>query len=398
LTLASTGAISGTPTTSGSYTFAATVHDSAAQTASYTYSTSIGASTTTTSTTTTTTGPVFQESFDSGAFSTKWSQIWNPTDVGITTSMSHSSPGSMQIHYHICGTPAPPTLGQVAGGSLPATTYYVKVTGSNNGETLPSAEASIAVPAGSLLTVQLPPAQPDLTGANVYVGTASGAETLQGSAAQGALWTEPATGLVSGGAAPPTAFTTTACGGSAQDLNRFAGATFNSTNGYPGGLSPIYVRAWFYFKTPEADSSAAFQIQRKLFYLQDVPSPSNWGVVLTSFTYPAGVGLTPQIGSAAGTPTIASLNYWDVYNVPFNTWTEIEFGVVPNSPGNSDGSLTLWINGTQVWQQTGINIRGSATDGIGWVMVGQQANRGTFNPIDEYRYIDDVAIGTSYIP
>jgi hypothetical protein len=52
-----------------------------------------------------------------------------------------------------------------------------------------------------------------------------------------------------------------------------------------------------------------------------------------------------------------------------------------------------------VWQQTGINIRGSATDGIGWVMVGEQANRTSYGVVvDEYRYIDDVAIGTSYIP
>jgi hypothetical protein len=42
LTLSTTGAISGTPTTSGSYSFAVQVKDSASQTATHTYSTTIG--------------------------------------------------------------------------------------------------------------------------------------------------------------------------------------------------------------------------------------------------------------------------------------------------------------------------------------------------------------------
>lgn len=56
LTLASTGALSGTPTTSGTYSFTAQVNDSASGAATHTYSLTVGASTTTT---TTATGPVF---------------------------------------------------------------------------------------------------------------------------------------------------------------------------------------------------------------------------------------------------------------------------------------------------------------------------------------------------
>lgn len=50
LTLASSGAISGTPTAGGSYSFTAQVTDSASHSASYTYSLTVGASTTSSST------------------------------------------------------------------------------------------------------------------------------------------------------------------------------------------------------------------------------------------------------------------------------------------------------------------------------------------------------------
>jgi hypothetical protein len=304
----------------------------------------------------------------------------------------------MEIHYHICGIPAAPVLGQTPGGSLPATTYYVKVTGVNStavpgcqsGETLPSAEVSFAVAAGNLLTVSLPPPQPDLTGNNVYVGTASGAETLQNSPAlaQGSTWTEPASGLVPGTAVP----TTTTVGSKAQDFNQWLGATFNANNGFPGGLSPFYIRAWFYFKAPEADdtsNSLGGGTMRKLFYPMDVPPPAHWLTTLVSFYSGGTINLCP---ACCGT------QWYHVAALNFNTWYEIEFAVVPNTPGLSDGSMALWVNGAQVWQMKGLNIRGSYTDGVGWVEVGDQAQRFGYYALDEYRYLDDVAIGTSYIP
>ncbi len=331
-----------------------------------------------------------------------WAQVWNSTDVSQATSIPPGGPTSaVQIHYHVCGTPNAPTLSQTTGSALPATTYYVRVAGvdSAGGLTLPSAEVSASVAAGGLLVVQLPAAQPDLASANVYVGTASGAETLQANVSQGSVWTEPASGLVAG-AAMPTAATTTMCGAAHQDTNRWLAVAFNSSNGYSTGLGPnFYIRAWFYFQAPQPDSSGTAQIQRKMFYMWDQPIPNNtWGVLLTSFTYPGGVGLTPQIGTACGTPTVASQNFWDVFTLAYNTWYQVEFGVVPNSPGNSDGSLTVWINGTQVWQQTNLNIRGTASTGIGWVQIGDQADRTNFLPINEYRFISNIAIGTSYIP
>lgn len=105
--------------------------------------------------------------------------------------------------------PAAPALGSAAGGTLAATTYYVKVTYvTAAGETLPSAESSLAVAVNNVLTVTSPSAQAGATGYNVYVGTASGNETLQNSTpiAIGTNWTEPTTGLIAG-VAMPTAST-----------------------------------------------------------------------------------------------------------------------------------------------------------------------------------------------
>jgi hypothetical protein len=96
---------------------------------------------------------------------------------------------------------APPA----AGGALGATTYYVRITYVNpNGETLASAEVSLAVAANNVLTVASPPAAADAIGWNVYVSTATGTETKQNAAsiAIGTPFTEPTTGLIAGSALP----------------------------------------------------------------------------------------------------------------------------------------------------------------------------------------------------
>lgn len=105
--------------------------------------------------------------------------------------------------------PASPTLGSVAGGALAAATYYVATSYiTARGETLTSPSALLAVAANHLLTVQSPPLCADVTGWNVYVGTAPGSLQKQNAGAMGigSDYTEPTTGLVSG-AAPPTVST-----------------------------------------------------------------------------------------------------------------------------------------------------------------------------------------------
>jgi hypothetical protein len=98
-----------------------------------------------------------------------------------------------------------PTLASSAGGTMAATTYYVVYTYTDaQGQTVASPEASLAVAADYLLTVTSPAASTNATGYNVYVGTATGQETLQNSSpiALGTNWTEPTSGLIAGTALP----------------------------------------------------------------------------------------------------------------------------------------------------------------------------------------------------
>jgi len=113
--------------------------------------------------------------------------------------------GTLQNWTPPISPPAAPSLGYISGGTLGAATYYVKLTyTSPAGETLSSAEASIAVPANSLLVVTAPAASGAATGYNVYASTTSGSEELQGAAptALGTNWQENTGGLDPGDAVP----------------------------------------------------------------------------------------------------------------------------------------------------------------------------------------------------
>lgn len=96
--------------------------------------------------------------------------------------------------------PVTPVLSYTAGGTIAATTYYVKTTyNAALGETLSSTEASLAVPVNSLFVVASPPSIAGATSYNVYAYTASGQEVKQASSiALGSNFTEPTTGIIAG--------------------------------------------------------------------------------------------------------------------------------------------------------------------------------------------------------
>lgn len=80
---------------------------------------------------------------------------------------------------------APVLSSNLGSGSLGAGTYFVRYTWANaTGESQPSAERSFALTSAGTLIVQAPVNVPSAaTSMKVYIGTTSGAETLQGSVA-----------------------------------------------------------------------------------------------------------------------------------------------------------------------------------------------------------------------
>lgn len=119
---------------------------------------------------------------------------------------------SYYIQNDIGSPPATPSLSQTAGGSIAATTYFVKITYVDNaGETLPSGEASLAVLVNNLLVVTSPSASGNASAYRVYVSTTTNTETLQATVAIGTNWTEPTSGLVAG-TNPPGSTTLTSAG------------------------------------------------------------------------------------------------------------------------------------------------------------------------------------------
>jgi hypothetical protein len=105
--------------------------------------------------------------------------------------------------------PAAPALSSIVGGALPAARYFVRVSYlTAAGETTVSPESVVSVAADALLQVASPPQDtntpPLAIGWNVYIGTASGKETLQNLAplAIGISFPLPPSGLISGTAPP----------------------------------------------------------------------------------------------------------------------------------------------------------------------------------------------------
>jgi hypothetical protein len=86
-------------------------------------------------------------------------------------------------------------------------------------------------------------------------------------------------------------------------------------------------------------------------------------------------------------------------------WYAVEFQVFLNTPGMSNGSVKIWVDGVQVGSKSNINIRGTggSTVKLNRVRVGgwysNAANGNTCpNPAQaSTMYVDDVAVSTQYI-
>lgn len=118
------------------------------------------------------------------------------------------------------GAVAAPVISQssaAAGGSIPAGTYFIKVTANaGGGESVVSAEVSTAALTGTTNTITIT-VTTEPNGAlnyNLYVGTATNTETFQTSFVGNSI---TITTYVTGGATPPVADSTVSSGGNLYD-------------------------------------------------------------------------------------------------------------------------------------------------------------------------------------
>ncbi len=395
LTLSSAGTISGTPTTAGPYTFSIQANDSVSNTLTQNYSMTVAAAAV---------GIVWQSSME--ASDPRWDFVNTAGDVAINTNPAfvHSGGQSLQVHHGLCGDPnKPPSLGQVAGGTLAQQAVFIKYAYTNaNGQTNSSKEATLTVAAGNVFAMASPPPSLMMTGYNVYAGAASGAEVLQNRSPIpiGTDWTEDAVaGLVTGTAASPTG-NTAGCGAANQDTNRWVSKVITP------GLTDAFARAFVYFKSPEADAKTGTVIQRKILQFSDSLSSGNitgnYEPLLTSWTGSGGLP-TPTINLAVfvGGSTACGTGSWEKDGIaPLNwdTWYEVEMEVKLNTPGASDGAVNVWVNGALVYTNPATNPRGKCTSTISNFSFGRQVNRYNMEVVNEYRYLDDIVVGGSYIP
>jgi len=120
-----------------------------------------------------------------GAVSSGLSYKWYYQDPSSTTAVGGGGDtdggAGWRLMQAIANPTTAPTLnGATAGGTLTGATYYVKYTWTTvEGETMVSPEASLAVTANYNLKITIPSFPSGVSGAKVYVGTATNANKYQ---------------------------------------------------------------------------------------------------------------------------------------------------------------------------------------------------------------------------
>lgn len=240
--------------------------------------------------------------------------------VGQIVSMAGLPPGTYSTAITI-DTVAPPTNGALtatSGGTLAATTYYVRSTWvTASGQTTGATETSLAVAADNVLNVAAPSSPPaNATGWNVYVSTSSGTETLQNSTPLGTTtaWVEPTTGLVAGASLPSsnTATFDTITLANADSATIPAVSTATSFTAYGQQATPFTV-------------------------LQNVPSPATFTASLAQPASGAAFGVLTVTAVASG--TIVPGQWISATGLPAHSNTEI-LEQTSGTPGGAGDYLT----------------------------------------------------------
>lgn len=170
------------------------------------------------------------------------------------------------------------------------------------------------------------------------------------------------------------------------DQNVYAGAIFTNPS-----ASTIYYGGYQYIKSPESDETPDIYVGRKLIWFSDSTSSGNnlgnYQIILSCYVSggiticPVTWGHQPTGGCAPSTGS----EYLS-YQFNYNSWDRIVWEIVLNTPGISDGELHLFINGSDVADSTGLNLRGTCTNNLTQLGIGEQANITVSGTVHELRF------------
>jgi len=191
------------------------------------------------------------------------------------------------------------------------------------------------------------------------------------------------------------------CGSSSQDKNRWSSKIITP------GQTHFFMRGYAYFKAPE-NGVQGQGAQRKLIWVGDETTAGggggSWDVILNSWESNAGAPSTMRLAVLGQGSTCYGSQMVDWMNgVPplnWDTWYSLEIEVQLNTLTATvpyDGIFRVWVNGTKVLDRTDFKVNGNCTTPFTFFSVGRQTNRYNYQAVDEYRYWDDVEIGTSFI-
>lgn len=169
---------------------------------------------------------------------------------------------------------------------------------------------------------------------------------------------------------------------------------------YPNPIHHGFVRGFVLIpKNTQLFGISTAAIQRKLIYfkLNDWET-SRLAFILTSEP-PTGDPLANyvnlRLGYGGGSANEFSI--WNIGRMPVGKWAEIQVEFKLNTPGQSDGIFRLWIDNVLTFERLSINLRKSNANGVGKFQFGDQADRVNSDPVNEFRYWDDIVISNNFI-
>ena len=185
----------------------------------------------------------------------------------------------------------------------------------------------------------------------------------------------------------------------------------------------IFVRGYVLIPANTALYGATRSIQRKLFYIKSNINPASgasqhpaFGFFLAGDVIDNNVNYTTlRLGYGGPGGVGASLeNLGRIYK---GRWTAIQIEAKLNSPTTSsevspkNGVFRLWVDNVLTYENTQMDFRSNNPNSpqgsdagkssaflIDHIEVGRQADRTNFDPVDEYRYWDNVIISRQFIP